>query len=75
MSKGDAIIIEYLTPVGTSSVKVTAEMNGSQVLYNTDRQWVTIEHLSKAGKVVSTTKVKADAVVAIVEAPAKPYST
>ena len=71
MAKGDVVRIEYMTPSGNSALEVTAERNGATVEVEDKRDWVIVTHYSKVGKELSVSKVKASAVIAIVDLPAK----
>lgn len=66
--KGDKIHV--LTPDGEKTI--VAEKNGSSVTWSSNREWVTLEQLSKANKVVRTMKFKPDYVHAVIEEPSKP---
>jgi len=77
MAKGDKIRIVYQTLDGRQDVlEVEAEKNGASleanVVTENKEQWVKVEHLAKSGKVISDSKVKLSAVVAVVDLPSKP---
>lgn len=77
MAKGDVIRVVYQTNDGKQTeLEVTAEKNGatveSEVVTENKEQWVQVTHISKAGKELSVSRVKLAAVVAVVDAPAKP---
>lgn len=70
MSKGDSVQVEYSTGNGAgSTVSIEATTNGSSVVWSKDREWVTVEELTKAGKPARTLKVKTDSVIGILEVP------
>lgn len=77
MAKGDVIRVVYQTNDGKQTeLEVTAEKNGAtveaEVVTENKEQWVQVTHISKAGKELSVSRVKLTAVVAVVDAPAKP---
>ena len=77
MAKGDKIRIVYQTNDGRQeALEVVAEKNGatvtSAVTTESKEQWLTVEHISKASKLISESKIKLSAVVAVVDLPSKP---
>ena len=72
MSKGDVVKVEYAYGGVASTVAIEATTNGSSVTWSKDREWLTVEELSKADKVVRTLKVKVDHVIGVMEVPRNP---
>lgn len=77
MAKGDKFRIVYQSNDGREQVlEVVAEKNGATVEANVMKEgkedWLVVNHISKAGKELSVSKVKLTAVLAVVDLPSKP---
>jgi hypothetical protein len=68
--RGDKITV--ICNDGNGPFTIEATSNGSSVEWSSDRQWVTLNQLSKAQKVVRTMKFKPEVVSAVIEEPTKP---